>query len=203
MKHSVASSCSVSGVQTHAPSAGSSKAMAQARGFLAWLEHVFLLLAVVCIMGLCLIITASVLLRTFSSSGIPDEVVIVGEMMIGALILPLAFVAASRGFISVEIFTQKLGPKLQQLLNVLTALVGLVAVAPIAYAGYLSMADAFDSGAYFFGLLELPKWPGHTLFFAGYFLFFIRLIDLAVTDSLEALGVISSRQPKLQAEGLV
>lgn len=179
---------------THDQSSVSRKALGCARGSLAWLENAFLLVGVVCILGLCAVITTGVLLRTFSSSGIPDEVVIVGEMMIGALILPLAFVAADRGFISVEIFTHRLGPKVQQILNVLTALVGLVAVAPITYAGYLSMTDAFESGAYFFGLLELPKWPGHTMFFLGYFLFFIRLIDLAICDSLEALGVIKSRR---------
>ncbi|MDF0749629.1 TRAP transporter small permease subunit [Marinobacter sp. 71-i] len=178
----------------HDQSSVSWKALGYARGSLAWLENAFLLFGVICILGLCAIITTSVLLRTFSTSGIPDEVVIVGEMMIGALILPLAFVAASRGFISVEIFTQRLGPKFQQILNVLTAVVGLVAVAPITYAGYLSMVDAFESGAYFFGLMELPKWPGHTMFFLGYFLFFIRLIDLAIYDSLEALGVIKSRR---------
>ncbi|MBE97390.1 TRAP transporter small permease [Marinobacter sp.] len=184
----------------HDQSGVSHRAIGHARGALAWLENAFLLLGVVCILGLCSIITASVLLRTFSTSGIPDEVVIVGELMIGALILPLAFVAAHRGFISVEIFTQRLGPKFQQALNVLTAVVGLVAVAPITYAGYLSMVDAFESGAYFFGLMELPKWPGHTLFFLGYFLFFIRLIDLAVYDSLEAFGVIKTQRVETNDE---
>ncbi|MEP1214169.1 MAG: TRAP transporter small permease subunit [Marinobacter sp.] len=176
------------------------KAVRHARGALAWLENVFLLIAVVCILGLCVVIASSVLLRTFASSGIPDEVVIVGEMMIGALVLPLAFVAADRGFIAVEIFTQLLGPKVQQLLNVLTVIVGLIAVTPITYAAFISVVDAFESGAYFFGLLELPKWPGHTLFFLGYFLFFIRLIDLAIHDCLEALGVIKRKQPKAADE---
>jgi len=181
-------------------SAVSLRVLGCARGSLAWLENIFLLVGVVCILGLCAVIASSVILRTFSSSGIPDEIVIVGEMMIGALILPLAFVAADRGFISVEIFTQKLGSKFQQALNVLTAIVGLIAVTPITYAAYLSVVDAFESGAYFFGLLELPKWPGHTLFFLGYFLFFIRLIDLAIHDSLEALGVIKSKQPEATDE---
>lgn len=156
-------------LQSQGSPAVSLRALGCARGSLAWLENVFLLVAVVCILGLCAVIASSVLLRTFSSSGIPDEIVIVGEMMIGALILPLAFVAADRGFISVEIFTQKLGPKFQQALNVLTAIAGLIAVAPITYAAYLSVVDAFESGAYFFGLLELPKWPGHTLFFVPTF----------------------------------
>lgn len=174
--------------------ANTTRICCRARGCLGWLERVFMMLAVICILGLCAIITSSVLLRTFSASGIPDEIVIVGELMIGALILPLAFVAAERGFISVEIFTQKLGPKWQQALNVLTAVVGLVAVAPITYAAGLAMVDAFESGSYFFGLMSLPKWPGHTLFFMGYLLFFIRLIDLAIYDSLVALGVIKGEQ---------
>ncbi|MDO6459673.1 TRAP transporter small permease subunit [Granulosicoccaceae sp. 1_MG-2023] len=170
------------------------RSVARARGTLAWLENVLLLVGVVCILGLCLIIASSVFLRTFSSSGIPDEVVIVGEMMIGALILPLAFVAADRGFICVEIFTLRLGPGFQKALNVLTVVVGLIAVTPICYAAYLSMVDAYESGGYFFGLLELPKWPGQTLFFLGYFLFFIRLIDLAVHDTLDLFGLIH-REP--------
>lgn len=187
-------------LQPHSPTSVSMKALGCARGSLAWLENIFLLVGVVCIMGLCLTIASSVVLRTFSSSGIPDEIVIVGEMMIGALILPLAFVAADRGFICVEIFTQRLGPKFQKGLNVLTVIVGLLAVAPITYAACLSMVDAFESGAYFFGLMELPKWPGQTLFFLGYFLFFIRLIDLAVYDILEAFGLINSKLPETNNE---
>lgn len=187
-------------LQSNDSPTGSLRFLCSARGFLSWLENVFLLVSVVCILGLCAIITSSVFLRLFSASGIPDEVVIVGELMIGALILPLAFVAADRGFISVEIFTQRLGPKWQQALNVLTVLIGLLAVTPITYAAFLSMVDAFESESYFFGLLALPKWPGHTLFFLGYILFFIRLIDLAVYDSLVALGVIKSKQLTLNDE---
>jgi TRAP-type mannitol/chloroaromatic compound transport system permease small subunit len=186
--------------QSHGSAAGAMRALGCARGSLAWLENVCLLVGVVCIIGLCLIIASSVLLRTFALSGVPDEVVIVGEMMIGALIMPLAFVAADRGFISVEIFTQRLAPKFQQMLNVLSVIVGLIAVAPITYAAYLSVVDAFESGSYLFGMLELPKWPAKTLFFLGYLLFFIRLIDLAIHDILEALGVINSRKPAITDE---
>lgn len=164
------------------------KAVGSTRGYLACLENVFIMIGVVCILAMCAVIGSSVLLREFFSSGIPDEMVIVGELMVGALVLPLAFIAADRGFISVEIFTQKLGPVFQRALNVLTVIVGLIAVMPVTYAAYLSVVDTLQTGAYFFGLLELPKWPGQLMFFLGYFLFFIRLIDLAIHDSLEALG---------------
>lgn len=175
------------------------KPVRQLRGCLSWLENVFIYLGALCILLMGALITASVLLRTFGNSGVTDEVNIIGEMMIGALILPLAFVAADRGFISVEIFTQKLGPRFQQILNLLTAIVGLLAVMPITYAAGLTMVDTYTSDAYFFGMLQLPKWPGATAFFAGYFLFFVRLVDLTITDLLCSLGIIKPR-PDLSSE---
>lgn len=167
-----------------------SKGVTRARGFLSGLENILLYIAVFCILALGAIIMTSVILRELGYSGVSDEVVIVGEMMIGALILPLAYVAADRGFIAVEVFTNRFGPRVQVSLNILSAVVGLCAVAPIAYAAYISMVDAINSGSYFFGLLELPKWPGRIAFFIGYGVFFIRLIDLAIFETLVLCGVI-------------
>lgn len=183
------------------PSSAPMKVLLGSRGFLGGVEKVFLYAGVICVFALALLISSSVLLRTVFNSGIPDEVVIVGEFMIGALVLPLAFVAADRGFITVEIFTQAFGVKVQQALNVLTSVFGVMAVAPITYAAYLSFVDVVDSGAYFFGLLELPKWPGRSLFFFGYILFFIRLIDLSIFDVLVAFGVVSAPEEESDKEG--
>ena len=177
------------------------KPIRKLRGCLSWLENFFIYLGALCILIMGGLITTSVLLRTFGNSSVTDEVTIIGELMIGALILPLAFVAADRGFISVEIFTQKLGPGFQRGLNLLAAIVGLLAVMPITYAGYITMVEAYTSGGYYFGMLQLPKWPGATAFFAGSFLFFIRLVDLTVTDLLCSLGVIKPR-PDSQSEEL-
>lgn len=167
-----------------------SKGLQNARGFLAGFENILLYIAVFCILVLGAIILASVVLRELGYSGVSDEVVIVGELMIGALVLPLAYVAADRGFIAVEVFTNRFGPRVQVALNILSAVVGICAVAPIAYAAYISMVDALESGSYFFGLLELPKWPGRIAFFIGYGIFFIRLIDLAIFETLVLCGVI-------------
>tara|TARA_R110002111_G_scaffold262444_2_gene338559 strand:+ start:33209 stop:33790 length:582 start_codon:yes stop_codon:yes gene_type:complete len=177
-----------------------SKGLGRARGFLAGLENILLYIAVFCILMLGVIIVTSVTLRELGFSGVSDEVVIVGELMIGALILPLAYVAADRGFIAVEVLTNRFGRRVQISLNILSAVVGLCAVAPIAYAAYISMIDAVDSGSYFFGLLELPKWPGRIAFFIGYVIFFIRLVDLTIYESLVLCGVIRPRSAELAEE---
>lgn len=162
----------------------------RARGFLSWIETVLLNISVICIVALGGTILLSVTLRELGFSGVDDEVVIIGEMMIGALILPLAFVAADRGFIAVEVLTNRCGRRVQTALNILSAVVGLCAAVPIAYAGYLSMAHAIATHTVFFGMLELPRWPGRVAFFIGYLVFCIRLVDLAVYEVLVGSGVV-------------
>ncbi|WP_420412739.1 TRAP transporter small permease [Roseibium sp.] len=155
---------------------------------LGWIETAFIATAAAAILGMCIYITLGILLRSLVGVQIPDEVVVVGDLMIGALILPLAYVAADRGFIAVEVLTDMLPKATHVWLNVLAASVGLLAVIPITYAGYLAMVHAIQSGNYFFGILELPEWPGRVAFFAGYALFFIRLTILFLQDLLAALG---------------
>ncbi len=164
---------------------------AGARGGLGRLETALVALAAVCIFAMGAYITLGIVLRTFFGSQIPDEVVFVGELMVGALILPLAYVAADRGFIAVEVLTAHFGRRVQTWLNVLTAMVGLVAVVPITYAGLLAAVEAFEAGTYFFGILELPEWPGRLAFFCGYVTFLVRLIDLLIHDLLLSLGVLA------------
>ena len=155
---------------------------------LGWAEAAFIALAALAILGMCFYITLGILLRSLAGMQIPDEVVIVGDLMIGALILPLAYVAADRGFIAVEVLTDMLPKATHTWFNVLAAFIGLCAVLPITYAAYLAMVHAIESGNYFFGILEDPECTGRIAFFAGYALFFVRLIVLFVQDVWTAIG---------------
>ncbi len=44
---------------------------------------------------------------------------------------------------------------------------GLLALAPLIYAGWREAAHAMTSGGFFFGELMLPKWPGRVIFLLG------------------------------------
>lgn len=160
---------------------------------IGWIEKLFLAIGAAAILSMCAYITLGIFLRSVVGVQIPDEVVIVGDLMIAALILPLAYVAADRGFIAVEVLSDQLPRSLHPALNVLAAAVGLLAVMPIGYGAFLAMIHAIESGNYFFGILELPEWPGRTAFFAGYALFFIRLIVLFVQDFMTATGLGGGR----------
>ena len=179
-------------LNTHgaAPDGGRST-YAKVRGLMGRVEKLFLDLGAFAIAIFCIYICVGILLRTFFASQVPDEVVIVGELMVAALILPLGFVAADRGFIAVELLTNRLPPIVQRWLNVLAVCVGLLATLPITYAAFHAAENALTSGNYFFGLLSLPEWPGRLAFFCGYIVFVLRLLDLLIHDLLVGFGVFA------------
>lgn len=173
-----------------APKEGRS-AYSKLRGLLGRIEKLFLDLGACAIIIFCIYICAGIILRTFFASQVPDEVVIVGELMVAALILPLGYVAADRGFIAVELLTNHMPVSIQRWLNVLAVSVGLLATMPIAYAAFHAAETALTSGNYFFGLLSLPEWPGRLAFFCGYVVFVLRLLDLLIHDLLVGFGVLA------------
>ncbi|MGB0410928.1 MAG: TRAP transporter small permease [Pikeienuella sp.] len=170
---------------------GGRSTYARVRGVLGHIEKLLLDLGAFAIGIFCVYICLGIILRTFFASQVPDEVVIVGELMVAALILPLGYVAADRGFIAVELLTNRMPRKVQLWLNVLAVLVGLLATLPITYAALHAAETALTSGNYFFGLLSLPEWPGRIAFFCGYVVFAARLLDLLIHDVLVGCGVIA------------
>jgi len=148
--------------------------------FLAASESAMTAAAGLSLVTLCVYIVLSVLFRTFSLGQMPDESVLVAELMVATITLPLAAVAADGGFIAVEIFTDRIGVRGQRRLALLAAVVGLIAVLPVGYSAWFTMRDAIETQNYYFGLLQWPEWPGRVVFFVAYLIFALRLIQLFV-----------------------
>ncbi len=157
-------------------------------GILGRIETVLSDLGAIFILLICIYVVLGIFLRSVVGAQIPDEVVIISELMVGALVLPLALVAAQRGFIAVEVFTGRLGARAIAWLGALAAFVGLTAIIPITIAGYLSVSEAIHQGNYAFGQLSLPEWPGKLAFFVGYLVFVVRLTFLFIQDVSVGLG---------------
>lgn len=155
------------------------------------LERLLLDLAIISIAGLCLLITASVILRVSLNSGIPDTVVMVRELMVAAILLPLAAATAARGHIAVEFVSNLLPQRAQGLLVVFGSLCGLLALAPLLYAGWRETVHTLQSGAFYFGQLSLPKWPGRAIFLVGLSFCWLRLLVMVIGD----LGLVARGLP--------
>ena len=150
---------------------------------LARIERLLLDLSVVAIAGLGLLITASVVLRAGFNSGVPDTVVMVRELMVAAIVLPLAAATTARAHIVVEFVAKRLSVRAQGRLIVLGSVVGLLALAPLIWAGWRETSHALTSGGFFFGQLNLPKWPGRVVFLVGTTFCWLRLLLLVVADA--------------------
>ena len=146
------------------------------------IEKILLDLGVIAVLGLGALITASVLLRVFFNSGIPDTVVMVRELMVAAILLPLAAATTARAHIVVEFFSKMMSPRAQDLLVVLGSIFGLLALAPLLYAGGREFVHTIASGAFFFGEFSIPKWPGRAIFLVGIAFCWLRLLLMVVGD---------------------
>ncbi|MFT6533552.1 MAG: TRAP-type C4-dicarboxylate transport system permease small subunit [Limimaricola cinnabarinus] len=149
---------------------------------LSRIESFLLNLAAIAVIGLGLLITTSVLLRATLNSGIPDTINMVRELMVAAIVLPLAATAAARANIVVEVLSERLSPLTQDWLVVLGSVVGLFALAPLIWAGWNEAVHTLESGSYFFGQLSLPKWPGRVIFLFGVAFCWLRLAIQVVGD---------------------
>lgn len=159
------------------------------------LESILVGLAIVCVAAMCLLITGGVLTRSLLGWGIPDSVIFVRELMVGAIVLPLAAVSASRSHIAVEFVFNRFDAKTQAWLVAFASLFGCLALAPIIFAGWRELAHTVKVGSYFFGDLQLPKWPGRAIFLLGMGVFMARMMVLSVIDLLRATGRIAPAAP--------
>jgi len=152
------------------------------------LENLLLAAAGICVVALGLLITATVLLRSLVGWGVPDDVVIAKELMVGAIVLPLAAVSSARAHIAIEFLYNRLGVRTRAWLLAFSSLFGLLALLPIAYAAWRELIHVVGVGSYFFGELALPKWPGRLAFVIGISCFVLRMMVLLVHDINVAQG---------------
>ena len=148
----------------------------------SWPERVFLALAMIGILALCAIVTVTVVSRTLYRPLIPDDVLIVREVMVAAILLPLAAVTARRAHIAVTIFTDRLGPRAKSLLSALGHVVGTVLAGALLFAGFRLFVGAWQSGDYFDGDIYVPMWIGYATFLVALAAFLLRLLIMLARD---------------------
>ncbi|GGE23672.1 TRAP-type mannitol/chloroaromatic compound transport system, small permease component [Gemmobacter megaterium] len=173
----------------NAPGAGGGDAGPRSpwRRGLETIETLFAAIGAVAVAAMSAYVIAGVIMRNLLNMALHDEAVVVGELMIAALVLPLAKVAAEHSFITVDVLTGRFAARHAIWLNALAAIVGLIAAGAMGYAGWRTLSEVVRSGSYYYGMLQLPEWPGKTMFFAGYVLFAVRLLDLLILGTLARL----------------
>ncbi|NOR32267.1 MAG: TRAP transporter small permease subunit [Sulfitobacter sp.] len=160
------------------------------------LEKILLGLGAIAVILLGVLITTNVVARAVFSSSVPDSVTMVRELMVAAILLPLGAATANRAHISVAFVSDQFGPRLRSWLIVMGSVMGLIALAALLYAGTREFLGVWEKGSFFYGDLNLPKWPGRLLFIIGIGACWLRLAELAIRDTRTILSgsIVSDEQ---------
>ena len=99
------------------------------------LEKILLGLGAAAVILLGILITTNVVARAVFASSVPDSVTMVRELMVAAILLPLAAATANRAHVSVAFISDRFSPRLRSWSIVLGSVMGMIALAALIYAG--------------------------------------------------------------------
>lgn len=162
-------------------------AFPRASGVLRALEKAGFWLSVVAVAVLGTLAVTSITLRALTGRAIPDDNIMIGDLVVAVVALSWAVVTATQGNIIVEVFTNWVGPRGQAVLRVLASIVGLAMIIPLCWASWVMAHDAIVKMTYYDGLLHWPQWPSRTIFFVSFLMMALRLVLLAATDAVLAI----------------
>lgn len=146
------------------------------------IEKVCVDTATVAIMLLAILIFADVVALNVFNRSVPDTIVIVRELMVLAIVMPLAAATANRAHISVEVFANALPERVTSWFVLFGSVFGLLALTPILYSGGKEFLHQWSNASVFYGDLNLPRWPGRLAFLLGIALAWIRLAVMIFFD---------------------
>jgi TRAP-type C4-dicarboxylate transport system permease small subunit len=145
-------------------------------------EHGLGICARIALMALCAVVTVSVVSRALWNNIIPDDVLLVSELMLVVILAPLALVTAMREHIVVSIFTDRLGAGMRRALDILGHLVGLLLFGVLTYAFASMLLNSWSTGEYYEGILGIPHYIGHAFATVAMAVVVMRLLLLLLAD---------------------
>jgi len=146
------------------------------------IERIAIAIAAVAVLAAGAIICINVAGRATIAFSIPDAEIIIQDLMVLAVLLPLATVAGRRAHIAVDVFVRRLTPRAQRCLNAAMGVLSVLFLIPIAWSGWANFTSAWRTGGYYDGGLEIAEWPGRLAFLVGMLIFVARSIHRVFTD---------------------
>src|SRR5688572_17004211 len=147
------------------------------------IERAAIAIAAVAVLAAGAIIVASIAGRTLLSRGIPDAEIIVQDLMVVAVLLPMAAMAGRRAHIVVDLVVRRMSPRVQRWVNAAMGVVSILFLIPIVWSGWHNFRNAWRGDGYYDGALEIAEWPGRLAFLVGLLIFVLRSIHRLFTDA--------------------
>lgn len=136
---------------------------------------------------LCILIVLTVFFREMLGFGLPDGIILVRELMVPAILFPLAVATSRRAHVSIEVIANHFPDTLNRWIAVLAALVGLTIVIAFAVGGWQQFARTLENGAHYGGDLFIPKWISRAAFVLAFFVVTLRMVQILWVDLIAAI----------------
>jgi len=120
--------------------------------------------------------TVDVILRYVFNAPLPEMFQLTEFMMVGVVYLAIAYVQQLKDHIKIEIATQWLPQKAQDVLDLFGCLVGLLIFTIITWQTGRLAWEAWDTQDYTMGIVQFPLWPAKSILPIGVGLLCLRLL---------------------------
>ncbi len=138
------------------------------------------------------IVTASVIGRVVFNMPVPDDLIMVGLLMICVIVLPLSYVERTDGHITVTVIADHFPVRVQYGLRMLGNVLFIGFFGTMGYMLAVKIPAEFSENLYYDGQLDIPTWPMKVVFAFGVAIFVTRCL-VRLGDNARA--VISGSAP--------
>ena len=128
------------------------------------------------------LVTGSVLGRGFFNAPIPDDLLMIGLLMVCVIVLPMAYVERDDGHIVVTVIADRLPQGVQTALRIFGRLIFAAFIGTMGVVIARKIPSELEQGLYYGGALEVPTWPMKALFAFGVAVFVLRIAVGIVRD---------------------
>ncbi len=142
---------------------------------ITYIENVALWIGCAALLTMGLIVTGSVMGRSMFNHPVPDDLLLIGLLMVCVIILPLAYVERQNGHIAVTVIANLLPVRLQAILTAFGNLLFGLFLGTMGVVVAQKVPSEIAQNLYYDGQLDVPTWPMKCIFAFGVAAFLLRL----------------------------
>nr|WP_298642572.1 TRAP transporter small permease [uncultured Tistrella sp.] len=134
---------------------------------LGGIERGLLVVASIALILIAALILIEIVSRWLPVLRIPDNIIIVRQLMVVSIACSLGWVTGRDGHIAIDLLFQHMTPRQQRACRGLALVCGLVMAVPLVVWIAGDVGALYASQSFYFGELKLPEWPVRTAFLFG------------------------------------
>ena len=140
-----------------------------------FMENLALWIACTALFVMGSIVTGSVVGRGWFNYPIPDDLLMIGLLMVCVIVLPLAYVGRNDGHIAVTVIANRFPVRVQALMTAFGNLLFALFLGTMGFMIAKKIPSEIAQKLYYDGQLDLPTWPMKVVFAFGVATFLARL----------------------------